>query len=260
MDLELRGRVVLLIGASKGIGFASASALAAEGSEVVLTGRDPASLADAAGRLARTALGSVTTIRMDATQREDIERAVEQVGIQWGRIDALVNVVGGAPGGRFEELDDGDWERALNPKLWSLIRSTRAALPHLRRSAAPRIVNIAGNSPKSADPAFPASVTVNSAMVGLSRCLARDLGPDGILVNVVSPGPIETERQIAVRSSIAQTLNRTPEEILERQLQRIALGRTGQPEDVGELVAFLASPRNRHLSGAVIDVDGAEAC
>ena len=257
MDLKLQNRVALIVGSTRGIGFAVARTLAEEGANVVITGRDPDRLGAAADRL-REFAPRVETLAGDVRDHVAVEDMVHAAAARWQRLDALINVVGAAPGGAFGGLSDEDWETALNPKLHGAIRATRAALPALRDSDAGRVVNVAGNAVKTGHPEFVTPAVVNAAVIALTRALARDLGTHGTLVNAVCPGPIETERQLQVRAAIARSRGVSEQEVLKGQVARIPVGRIGQPEDVADLVTYLASPRNRHVNGAVIDIDGGE--
>jgi 3-oxoacyl-[acyl-carrier protein] reductase len=188
MDLGLAGRVALVTGASRGLGRAIALALGAEGCRVVLTARTPGPLEAAAGAVA--ALGAeALAVPADVTDAAAVERLVHTAAARWGRLDILVNNVGGSRGGAFVDTSDADWEAALDLNLRAAVRASRHAIPYLRTSDAGAIVMVASIWGREAGGLITYNAT-KAALISLSKNLARELAPLGIRVNSVAPGSI----------------------------------------------------------------------
>lgn len=253
---SLAGRVALVTAASRGLGRAAAEALAARGAHIALCARRKdeavATAAEIAGRYGVQALG----LAADVSKAPDIDRLIEAVQEHFGRLDILVTNAGGPPAGTFIELAETDWETAFQLTLMSVVRLVRAALPELRRSDAAAIVNITSSSVRQPIPGLVLSNTFRPAVVGLAKSLAEELGPLGIRVNNVAPGRIDTERvrQLDERRAAAQS--QSVDEFRAHFSRNIPLGRYGRPEELGEAVAFLASPAASYITGATILVDG----
>jgi 3-oxoacyl-[acyl-carrier protein] reductase len=254
MDLGLQGRRALVTGGSKGIGFAIARELAAEGAAVAICARNADEVA-AAERELRGDGGTVHGWAADVTRPEDVSRLVADAAAALGGLDILVNNAGGARPGRFDTLSDADWQHDLDVKLFSQIRCTRAALDHLRRSSAARVVNINAVYAKYPDPAFFATTVNRAACLNLSKVLAQQYGPDRILVNSVNIGFVVTPQWENIRSRRAP--DKSPAEFFaDLAAQEVPLGRFGAVDEVSGLVAFLASDRASYITGASIDVAG----
>jgi 3-oxoacyl-[acyl-carrier protein] reductase/bacilysin biosynthesis oxidoreductase BacG len=256
MNLSLSGRTALVTGGSMGIGKATALALAREGVRVVIAARNEAPLADAVEEGRRLAAGEIVGIAADCSQSSDIDRLVSEAIARLGSIDILVNAVGMARGGDFLKLSDQDWEESLGLKLMGQIRCCRAVLPHMRRNKRGRIINISGTQWKRPLPTSLPAGAANAALVNFSKGLAEDAGRDNILVNVVSPGPINTRRIAYLISQRASLLETTEEAIREEFKREVTLHRFGEPHEVANVIVFLASELATFITGAVIDVDG----
>jgi 3-oxoacyl-[acyl-carrier protein] reductase len=240
MDLGLRGRTAVVCGASSGMGLAVAEALAAEGANVAMFARRRDLLEREAERL------GALPVRGDLTNPKDLERLVEKTIEAFGGIDILVNNGGGPPRTPAVELDDDKLESAVELLLLSAVRLTNLCLPHLRMSGHGRVVNITSSSVREPIDNLALSNSVRPGVIGWAKTLAREVGPDGITVNSIAPGRIETERLAEVY------VNRSPEE----DLATIPLRRFGQPAEVGDVICFLASDRASYVTGTVIAVDG----
>jgi len=254
MDLGLTGRRAVVTGGSKGIGLAIASELAGEGAAVSICARNPDEVAAAAKQLRE--LG--TTVHeqvVDVTVPEQVTGYVDGAADALGGIDILVNNAGGAHPGTFETLTDDDWHGDLDVKLFSQIRCTRAALPHLRRSAAPRVININAVYAKYPDPRFFATTVNRAACLNLTKALAIEFGPEGILVNSVNIGFVVTPQWENIRNKRAPELSQE-EFFAALAAEEVPLGRFGDVSEVSGLVAFLASDRASYLTGTSIDVAG----
>jgi 3-oxoacyl-[acyl-carrier protein] reductase len=254
MELGLTGRRAVVTGGSKGIGLAIAGELAGEGAAVSICARNPDEVAAAAKQL-RDLGGSVHEQVVDVTVPEQVTGYLDAAAGALGGIDILVNNAGGAHPGTFETLTDDDWHRDLDVKLFSQIRCTRAALPHLRRSSAPRVININAVYAKYPDPRFFATTVNRAACLNLTKALAIEYGPEGILVNSVNIGFVVTPQWENIRSKRAPELSQE-EFFAALAAEEVPLGRFGDVSEVSGLVAFLASDRASYLTGTSIDVAG----
>lgn len=256
MDLGLAGRRALVTGGSKGIGLAVAAELLAEGAAVAICSRTEAELRDAAERLrAGHPDGTVVDLVADVTDPAEVERLVAQVGEALGGLDVLVNNAGGAHPGNFESLSDADWRADLDVKLMAQVRCFRAALPWLRRSPAPRVVNVNAVYGKYPDPAFFATTVIRAACLNLNKALAQEFGPERILVNSVNIGFVDTPQWTNIHHRRAPELGR--DEFFARlTASEVPLGRFGRVDEVSGLIAFLAGDRASYITGAMIDVAG----
>ena len=252
MDLGLKGRFALVTGGSMGIGKAAALALAAEGCRVAIAARGAEALARAASEMGEGAL----TAQADCTKPEDIRRMVEEVLGRFGRIDILVNSIGAAKSGHFLELSDEDWRESLELKLFGIVRACREVVPHMQRGRWGRIVNVIGHRGRQPESqAMPAGVA-NAGLINFTKALADDVVSDGILVNGVSPCPMETRRLDYMVRARAQMTGASEEEARGEFLRDIPIGRFARPEEIAPLIAFLASERNSYITGTTIAIDG----
>jgi len=259
MDLGLAGRRAVVTGGSKGIGKAITAELMAEGAMVVICSRQQDELDAAVVELVKQmpdgSAGSVRAMRCDVTEPEQVAGFIEAAVAAMGGLDILVNNAGGARPGQFATLTDDDWHTDIDTKLLSQIRCTRAALPHLRQSRAPRVININAVYGRYPDPAFLASSVNRASCLSLAKALSMELGCEGILVNSVNIGFVTTPQWENIHRRRAPDL---PAEEFFGQLAaaEVPLGRFGRPDEVSGLVAFLAGDRASYLTGASIDVAG----
>lgn len=255
MKLGLDGRRAVVTGGTKGIGRGVIDELRAEGVAVAFCARNATEIADTQRELdaagGPASFGSVA----DVTYADAVTRFVEQAATSLGGIDILVNNAGAAHPGRFETLSDEDWQADIDTKVFSQIRCTRAALPHLRRSSAPRVININAVYGKYPDPAFFATTVNRAACLNLSKALAIDLGTDAILVNSVNIGFVVTAQWENIRRHRAPESS-AAEFFAELARDEVPLGRFGSVDEVSGLIAFLASDRGSYITGASIDVAG----
>jgi 3-oxoacyl-[acyl-carrier protein] reductase len=237
MDLGLSGRTAIVCGASSGIGLAVAEALAAEGASVTMFARRRDLLEREAERIGALA------VRGDLTHPAHLRRLVDQTLEAFGGIDVLVNNGGGPPRGPALELDDHAVESAVDLLLLSAIRLTTLCLPHLRASGRGRVINIESSSVREPIDNLALSNVVRPAVVGWAKSLSREVGADGITVNTIAPGRIDTERLREAYPS-------------EEQIAQLPLRRVGAPHEIAGVACFLASEQAGYVTGTVIPVDG----
>ncbi len=240
MDLGLEGRTAIVCGASEGIGLGCAEALAEEGANVVLLARRPEPLEREAERLGGVAVPG------DVTSAADCERVVATAVARFGGVDILINNSGGPPRTPAVGLTAEQVESAAALLLGSVVRLTGLCLPHLERSAAGRIVNITSSTVREPADNLALSNAVRPGVIGWAKTLSRELGPKGITVNSIAPGRIDTARVREVY----------PDGPTEADLRAIPVGRLGTSREIGDVVAFLCSPRASYVTGAVVPVDG----
>ncbi|MDA8333270.1 MAG: SDR family oxidoreductase [Candidatus Dormibacteraeota bacterium] len=254
MDLDLKGRRAIVTGGSKGIGFAIAKTLLAEGVAVSICARDPDEVTSATSLLAKngaTVLGQAA----DVTDPAQVEAFISSSAKALGGLEILVNNAGRAHPGDFSTLTDRDFQEDLDVKLFSQIRCTRAALPHLRGGRGAVVININAIYGRQVDPAFFATTVDRAACLALSKALAMELGPENIRVNSVNIGFVRTPQWDAIHQRRAPELTR--DEFFSNTVRgEVPLGRFGEPQEVAGLVAFLASRHASYITGASIDVGG----
>ena len=200
MDLKLKGKRALVLAASRGLGFATAMGLAREGTALVICSRDRARIDEAAAKIRGATGVQVEAVTADVSSADEAVRLVGHAVTTLGGLDIVVHNAGGPPSGPFLTITDAQWHQAFEQNLMSFIRLVQAAAPELKKAGGGRILTIASSSVKQPVPGLVTSNTLRAGVWGLAKTLAKELGPDNILVNVVAPGRIQTERIDGARS------------------------------------------------------------
>lgn len=239
MDLGLAGKVVVVTGSTAGIGRVVAEQLGAEGATVVTSGRRDEGPGD-------------LHVAVDLTQRGAADELVARTVDRFGRIDGLVNNVGGTDIRKLSELTDDDWQRSFELNLMTAVRATRAALPHMGRGAA--IVNVSSTAGKRPSTGMPDYSVLKAAMLSFSRLVAELHAADGIRCNAVTPGPTATDAWLGEGGLAEQQGNR--DEVLAKVGAGRPLGRLAEPEEIASVVVFLLSERASYVTGAAWSADG----
>jgi 3-oxoacyl-[acyl-carrier protein] reductase len=245
MELGLAGHRYLVGGASRGLGAAVVKALLAEGAQVAGASRSGADGAPPDGRV---------PIQADLSDAGGPAQAVAAAVSAMGGLDGLVVNTGGPPGGTFAAVDEEAWRRAIDGTLHSTLRLIREALPHLRDGRDPAIVIILSSSIREPIPALVTSNVLRPGLAGLIKSLTSEIAP--VRINGVAPGRFDTERVRSLDEARARDTGNTIDEIQAQTRARIPLGRYGDPDELGRVVAFLLSPAASYLDGVTLPVDG----
>jgi 3-oxoacyl-[acyl-carrier protein] reductase len=248
-------RTALVMAGTKGIGRGCAEQLARGGTQVAVCARTREDVAATAAEL--RALGvEALGVAADVADPEQLAGVFTAVDATFGRLDVLVANAGGPPPGTFDDLDEDGWRTGYERTLMSAVRAIRHALPRMRAVGGGRVIIIGSSSVRLPVPGITLSNTFRPALAGLTKSLAEELGRDGITVNMVSPGRIDTERVRALDERVAGQRGTSVEEARRAAEGAIPMGRYGTPSEIGALVAFLASPEAAYITGQTPLVDG----
>jgi hypothetical protein len=251
MDLGLNGKTALITGGSKGIGRASAEVLADEGCNVILVAREQAALDSAAAAIRTRRQVNVRTISADLSNDAAIRRVAEEAG----EIDILVNNAGAVPPGDLLSVDDARWRQSWDLKVFGYISFCRVVYAQMKARRSGVIVNIVGSAGEKFPTAYIAGAAGNASLMAFSRALGKGAPADGLRVVAINPGPVETERHVMLQRATAEKTLGDPERW--RELTKgMPFGRPATPAEIGNAVAFLASPRSGYTSGTVLTIDG----
>jgi NAD(P)-dependent dehydrogenase (short-subunit alcohol dehydrogenase family) len=255
VDLGISGRVALVTGGSKGIGRAIAAGLAGEGCRIAIAARGAEALRETAEALGAKG-AEVLSVSADLAEADAPGRVVEAVVARFGRLEILVNNAGAIRGGDFLTTPAEHWADDWKLKILGYVRMAQAAIPVMRSGRWGRIVNVIGAAARNPATTYMAGGIANAGLINFTRALADLAAPDGILVNAVSPGATATERWDRLIAQQAEAQGQPVEALRAEVARKQPLGRIGQPEDIADLVVFLASERAGFLTGASITVDG----
>ncbi len=255
MDLGLTGKIALLTGASRGLGLATAQALAKEGTRLAINSRSEEHLAEARTQLEATG-AEVITLPGDVTQPGTPKKLVDATVEAFGGLDLLFTNAGGPPPSAFEEIEEETWGQAIDLSFMSHVRLIRAALPFFRKSDSPSVLTVTSISIKQPIPNLVLSNSIRAATAGLTKTLALELGPDGIRFNSILPSWTHTQRIEELLADRAARRGTTVEEEIEAQNELSPLGRIGTPEEFANAAAFLLSPAASYITGVMLNVDG----
>jgi 3-oxoacyl-[acyl-carrier protein] reductase len=256
MNFELKDRVAIVGGASKGLGRACADVLAEEGAKVAVCSRNKADLERAAQEIRERTGADVLALAGDLDRHETIRDLIVSTVERFGRLDILVNNSGGPPLARAATATEEQWATAIQRSLLFFARMSREAVPHLRQHGRGRIINILASTVYQPIPNLALSGATRMGVVALMKSLADEVGRDGVLVNNVCPGSILSERMLSNVTARAKELGISVEEALAQRAKETAVGRIGEPRELAYLVAFLASSRSSYITGTTILVDG----
>lgn len=261
MDLGLTGKVAIITGGSDGLGKAAATRMAAEGAKVALAARDQGRIDSAIVEIMRaTGSDDVIGISTDVTDETQVQKMVEFVADRWGGIDILVNNAGTSAAGKFEDIAIETWEYDIKLKVYGAIYCSRAALPHLKKSSAGRIINLTTWGGKATPGGTMPTSLSRAAGISLTKAMSKDYAADGILVNTVCVGVIksgQTDRIFDAQRAANPDL--TQDAFHARIGAGVPLGRIGESEEVGDVIAFLASERASYVTGAAVNIDGGQS-
>ena len=255
MNLGLQDKVAIVTGGSRGIGRATALALAQEGAHVAICARGAEALEQAAQQIRSETGSNVLAVRADMTSPEDIEALVDSTVAEYGGVDILVNNAVNSTPGPFMELPDEAWLNHMNVKIMGYVRCAREVIPHMQRRGGGRIINIGGMAARDVNRSVSNGVT-NAAVSNVSKNLSNQFANDGILVNCIHPGSTKTPRGAQAMEARARALGIGLEEAERRAVGAIPIGRRMEPKELAHLVLFLVSDRACAITGQSIAVDG----
>jgi 3-oxoacyl-[acyl-carrier protein] reductase len=256
MHLNLKGKRAIVMAASRGLGYASALALAREGCNLVICSRDEGRIGAAAESIARDTGVRVHPIAADVSGEREAAALVDAAVAQYGGLDIVVHNAGGPPAGEFLAMTESQWQKAFEQNMLSLVRIARAAAPVMKAGGGGRILTIASSSIKQPIPNLVLSNALRAGIWGLAKTMSRELAADKILVNVIAPGRIQTERIDELDRITAEKSGRPLDDVRRQTAAAVPLGRIGRPEELASLVVFLASEAASYITGQAITVDG----
>jgi 3-oxoacyl-[acyl-carrier protein] reductase len=256
MDLKLNGKKALVLGASRGLGYATARGLALEGCNVAINSRSPENINIAAENLSLETSKSIIPLPGDVTDPDIPELLVKDAADSLGGLDLLVTNAGGPPAGSFESFSDAIWDKAVQLSFLSHVRFIRAALTFLRESDAASVLTITSYSVKQPVPNLVLSNSIRAATVGMTKSLALELGSEGIRFNSILPGWTETERVTELMEFRSRKSGRAIEEEINLQMNDSPIGRLATTEEFANAAVFLLSPAASYITGVMLTLDG----
>ena len=256
MDLGVKGKVAMIAGASRGLGFAVAEALARDGAILSISSSNQASIDEAGKRLASATGAQVMSVAVDVRNADQISRWAQQTIERFGGVDMLMTNSGGPPAGAALSFDDAAWQSAAELLLFSALRMVRAAVPSMRQRGGGAILMSTSSSVKEPIPNLGLSTVLRASVSALAKTLALELAVDKIRVNQIIPGRIDTDRVRQLDEIAAKRQGITPEQAKGKSIGAIPFGRYGEPIEFGRVGAFLLSDAASYMTGATVQVDG----
>lgn len=256
MELGLKGKRAVVLASSRGLGYACAEGLAREGCQVVISSRSQAHVDQAAAQIRSRTAAEVLAVEADVSNHEGIQTVVEACVREFGGVDIAVHNAGGPPSGKFSDISEGQWRASFDQNLMSFVWLVQAVVPEMKKGGYGRILTIASSSIREPIPNLVLSNAMRTGVYGTAKTLAKELAADGILVNVIAPGRIATERIDELDQAAASRRGVGVEQIRAESVGTIPLGRLGRPEELANLTVFLASEAASYITGQAIFVDG----
>jgi 3-oxoacyl-[acyl-carrier protein] reductase len=256
MELGLQGKVAIVCAASKGLGRATALSLAREGARVVICARSAGALDGAAASIREATGAVIVPVVADVSRAADVDHLVAEAARQLGGIDILITNTGGPKSGPFTSLSDEDWRHAIDSLLMSVVRLSRAVIPHMRQRGGGRIINITSISAKQPVEGLVLSNALRAGITGLARTIANELASENILVNCVAPGYTATDRVVDLADAAAAREGISAEAVQQRTVAGIPMQRLATTEEFADVVTFLASGRASYVTGTTLQIDG----
>ncbi len=256
MDLSLEGKVAIVTGGSKGIGRATALALAQEGVDVAICARGMEDLEGAAAEIRSKTARKALAVQADMGDPEDIKNLVAATVAELGGVDILINNAVNSTAAPFMELADEDWMNHINVKIMGYVRCCREVIPHMQKRGGGRIINIGGMAARQANTLANSNGVTNAAVSNMAKNLSDAFASDGILVNCIHPGTTRTERQTRSLIARAEHASINVEEAERRAVADIPIGRMVESKDIADLIVFLASNLAGAITGQTIAVEG----
>lgn len=256
MDLGLQGKIALVTGASRGLGYATAHQLVKEGARVAINSRSEVDLDKAANSLSSSGAAKVLPVSGDVAKPNSAEPIIQKVIEEFGGLDILICNAGGPPAGSFLAFDDETWFNAFELSFMSAVRLIRAAYPHLKNSMTPAVLTVTSISVKQPIPNLILSNSIRNATIGLTKSLALEMAQEGIRFNSILPSWTETERVTHLMRYRADAKGTDLQTELDLQASESPLGRLGRPEEFANAAVFLVSPAASYITGVMLPVDG----
>jgi len=257
MEFGLKGKRAIVMAASRGLGYASALGLAREGCKLIVCSRDQGRIEAAAAAITKETNAEVKALVADVSSASEAKRLVDAAVSAYGGLEIVVHNAGGPPAGETLQMTDEQWQKAFEQNLLSFTRIVGAAAPEMKKAGYGRVITIASSSIKQPIPNLALSNALRAGVWGIAKTLSRELAPQGILVNVIAPGRIDTERIAELDQANATKSGKSIEDVRKASVGSIPLGRLGRPEELANLVVFLASQAGSYITGQAITVDGA---
>jgi NAD(P)-dependent dehydrogenase (short-subunit alcohol dehydrogenase family) len=257
MDLGLHGKVAIVTGGSEGIGKAAAASMGAEGADVVIAARRADVLETAASEIREVSEHGVLAIPTDIMDPDQVQALIDQTMEEFGRIDILVNNAGTSAGGPFLSVTDEGWQHDLDLKLYGAIRTSRLAVPIMREQGGGRIINVTNLGAKAPGAASVPTSVSRAAGVALTKAMSKEFAADNILVNTVCIGLIKSgQHETRFKAMQESNPDLTLDQFYADMGDRVPIGRVGEGEEAGDVIAFLASDRASYLTGIAVNIDG----